>query len=41
MMRISKDQCVKGHGWHTEEFAPHSVAAISGVLSKETTWFAL
>ena len=41
MVRISKDQSIKGHGRHTEEFAPHSIAAISGVLSQETTWFDL
>ena len=41
MVRISKDQSVKGHGRHTEEFAPHSIAAISGVLSQETTRFDL
>lgn len=41
MVKISKEQSVRGHGWHTEELEPHSVAAILGVLSKEKTWFAL
>lgn len=41
MVKISKEQRIKGHGWHTEELELHSVAAILGVLSKDKTWFAL